>query len=348
MKDSKQLLDLLLEAYSNAPEIYQAGRYWKAYESRIISDIEAADLNELRSGKYPIFATFGFTEIVHYNHPDQPFYKKAVLSTLRALNNPRIPSMPYGLYLSDIREMAYRHAEIMGQLAGLKPISELACSTFGNPNDLFEINGNTYTTAFLTYYIRLCFVQMHLDLKGDETIVELGSGSGHQIEIIKKVFPEMTVACFDLPYTLFLCNTYLKNVLPEGSVIDAVEGIKQEDTLQIEKGKVNMFGNWQIPLLKDHSIDLFWNAASFGEMEPEIVSNYLTHILPVTDAVYLLQARHGKESKATKGVRKPTTFDDYCNMLNGFDLITEEDPYQANRKLKEGLAYFHAVWRKKQ
>ena len=172
-------LQQLCDRYFKSPEIYQAGRYWKAYESKIISDIEAADLNELRSGKYPIFATFGFTEIVHYNHPDQPFYKKAVLSPLRALNNPRIPSMPYGLYLSDIREMAYRHAEIMGQLAGLKPISELACSTFGNPNDLFEINGNTYTTAFLTYYIWLCFVQMHLDLKGDETIVELGSGSGH-------------------------------------------------------------------------------------------------------------------------------------------------------------------------
>lgn len=339
-------LETLCAEYYQSPDIYQAGRYWKAYEDKIIKEINEADLSELRSGKYPIFATFGFVETVYYYHPNQAQAKKLVLKFLRALNNPKIPYMPYGLYLSDIREMAYHHCELMGELAGVKHISEIETSTFGNPQDLFEINGKNYTMAFLTYYIRMCYVQQHLKLKGDETIVELGSGSGHQVEILKKVFPDLTILCFDLPYTLYLGDAYLKAVLGEDEIIEAVAGIKQKDKLNIQKGKVNMYGNWQIPLLAGNKFDLFWNAASFGEMEPHIVKNYLKYVLPECNSVYLLQARQGKESSKNKGVETPITFDDYNQMLNGFKLIAESDPYQANRKLKEGIGYFHAVWKK--
>ena len=81
-------------------------------------------------------------------------------------------------------------------------------------------------------------------------------------------------------------------------------------------------------------------------MEPHIVKNYLKYVLPECNSVYLLQARQGKESSKNKGVETPITFDDYNQMLNGFKLIAESDPYQANRKLKEGIGYFHAVWKK--
>lgn len=254
--------------------------------------------------------------------------------------------MPYGLYLSDIQETAYHHCELMGKLAGVKPISEIESSTFGNPRDIFEINGKKYTMPFLTYYVRMCYVQIHLNLKGDETIVELGSGSGHQVEILKKVFPDLTILCFDLPYTLYLADAYLKAVLGDGEIVEALEGIKQKDSLNVQKGKVNLYGNWQIPLLEGNKFDLFWNAASFGEMEPHIVKNYLNYVLPECQSIYLLQARHGKESSKNKGVETPISFEDYNQMLEGFTLLAEDDPYQAHKKLREGIGYFHAVWKK--
>ncbi len=71
-------LEQLLEEYYKAPEIFQAGSYWKAHEYRIISEIRKADITQLRSGKYPIFGAFGFSELVYYYHPNTPVYIKLV------------------------------------------------------------------------------------------------------------------------------------------------------------------------------------------------------------------------------------------------------------------------------
>ena len=341
-----QELTKLIEEYNKSPEIFQAGRYWKAYENKIISEIKKADIKELRSGKYPIFGTFGFGESVYYYHPNQRFYRKLILKAIRRLFITKKQILPYSLSLSDIREMAYNHCILQGELANIKPISEIEVSTFGKPEDLFEIKGKQYTMAFLTYYIRLCYAQRHLKLKGDEIIVELGSGSGHQVEVLKKVFPNLTILCFDLPYALYLCNEYLQKALGDESIIKPSKAIGITEMVSIEKGKVHMFGNWQFPLLKDFKFDIFWNAASFGEMEPNIVKNYLSYILEGCQAIFLLQARHGKESGKNRGVENPICFDDYVSMLNGFKLIDESDAFQAHRRLSESGGYFWAVWKK--
>lgn len=254
--------------------------------------------------------------------------------------------MPYSLRLSDIREMAYNHCIIQGELAKMTSISEIEVSTFGNPSDCFEINGKKYTMQFLNYYIRLCFAQKNLKLSGTETIVELGSGSGFQVEILKKVFPELTILCFDLPYPLFLCELYLSKALGEQSVVKSSETLKVNDLNNLRKGKVHFFGNWKFPLLENFKFDVFWNAASFGEMEPDIVKNYLSYVLNNTEAIYLLQARHGKESTKDSGVVTPIRFDDYNRMFNDFKLLRESDAFEAHRKMTQSGGYFQAVWKK--
>ena len=90
--------------------------------------------------------------------------------------------------------------------------------------------------------------------------------------------------------------------------------------------------------------DVFWNAASFGEMEPEIVQNYLSYVLGSCKSIYLLQARKGKESTSNSGVKKPITFEDYSKMLTGYRLINETDAYEAHRKMSQSGGYFQAVW----
>ncbi len=339
-------LTKLIEEYNKSPEIFQAGRYWKAYENRIINEIRKADIEELRSGKYPIFATFGFNETVYFYHPSQPFYKKIIQKIIRYFFITDKHNLPYSLCLSDIREMAYNHCMLQGKLANIKSISEIEVSTFGKPEDLFEIKGKKYTMAFLSYYIRLCYAQKYLQLEGNEIVIELGSGSGHQVEVLKKVFPDLTILCFDLPYGLYLCYKYLHMALGEEFVVNPLQAIETTDLTNIEKGKVHMFGNWQFPLLQNFKFDVFWNAASFGEMEPHIVKNYLKYILKGCQAIYLLQARHGKESYKNKGVVTPIRFEDYTPMLNGFTLIDDSEAYKAHKKLSQSGGYFQAVWKK--
>ncbi len=272
-------LEKLLEEYYKAPEIFQAGKYWKAHEDRIINEIRRADITQLRSGKYPIFGAFGFSELIYYYHPNTPIYIKRLKQIIRRIFITDKALLPYSLRLGDIREMAYNFCMAQGETAKIKSISEIEVSTFGNPSDLFEMDGKKYTMQFLNYYIRLCFAQKYLKLKGDETIVELGSGSGFQVEILKKVFPDLTILCFDLPYPLFLCEKYLSESLGEKSIIKSTETIDYTNLSAMEKKKVHMFGNWKFPILNNEKFDVFWNAASFGEMEPAIVRNYLVSLL---------------------------------------------------------------------
>jgi hypothetical protein len=113
----------------------------------------------------------------------------------------------------------------------------------------------------------------------------------------------------------------------------------------LEKGKIHMFGNWQFPLLHEFKFDIFWNAASFGEMEPEIVANYLGYINGNFSWVYLMQARNGKESTSEAGVVKPILFADYGKMLGQqYKLVEEDDAYDAHRRVSQTGGYFQAVW----
>ncbi len=341
-----QNLDRLLKEYKNAPEIFQAGRYWKAYEDKIANEIKSADIQQLRSGRYPIFGTFGFTESVYHYNYNMPFHTKLIKKIIRSLFITNKATLPYSLRLNDIREMAYQFCNLQGQLANTKSIAKIETSVFGNPSDLFEINGKKYTMQFLNFYLRFCFAQKYMKLKGDETIVELGSGSGFQIEILKKVFPDLTILCFDLPAPLYLCEQYLSGVFGDDQIVKSDRTIDTSDLKNvIEKGKIHFFGNWMFPLLKSFKFDVFWNGASFGEMEPDIVKNYLSYVTDNCEYIYLLQSRHGKESSKNSGVVSPIKFNDYNAMLSGFKLIKETDVFEANRKMSQSGGYFQAVWK---
>ena len=79
-------------------------------------------------------------------------------------------------------------------------------------------------------------------------------------------------------------------------------------------------------MIKDIDVDLFWNAASFGEMEPDVVANYLKYINELSCSVYLQQAMGGKEISTVDykhGVLKATKLQDYANGLSNFRLIDE-------------------------
>ncbi len=340
-------LDELLKDYASAPELYKTTRYWREYEKKIIRELKKANLEYLRSGKYPVFATFGFSESVYHYPHSISFWKKSFLRLIRKyiIGNRKI--LPYSLRLKDIREMAYRHAELSSQLAGAPSVSTIEASGFGKPNDLFDINGKVYSMQFLTFFIRYCFVFRHLNFSGNEVIIELGSGSGHQIEILKKLHPNLTVICFDLPAPLYLCEVYLTNVLGSEQVVN-YSFTKDVTSLEsLQRGKVYLFPSWMFPLVSQFKFDLFWNSASFGEMEPNVVENYLKQIGDNSNWIYLLQAEHGKEGTDSTGVETPMTFDFYNKTLKEYSILQKEFVYQAHRRMSQSGGYFQAIWKRK-
>lgn len=336
----------LLEHYQNAPKEFQATNYWASYEKGILDSVKGMDFNQMRSGKYPILATFGFNDVIYTYHPSLPKIKKMILKFIHNFLFNKRNIFPYRLQIDDIREIAFHHCELLSQLTSAKPISNIEVSSFGNPKDIFNINGHAYTMPFLSYYIRYCFAQKHIIFKGDEILVELGPGSGYQIEVLKKLYPGLTILCFDLPAQIYLCEIYLSNALGSSICVGTDKTIDWQDLSGIQKGKVHFFGNWKIPLLKNINFDIFWNAASFGEMEPEIVKNYLNFVKENAQWIYLLQARHGKETTGKTHVQEPIILDDYSAMLSGYELKEEHDAWQAHGRLSQSGGYFEGVWKK--
>lgn len=342
----RERLERLFRAYRQAPPQYQATSYWAAYEDSILETLLELDLNQLRSGRYPVLATFGFRDQKYFQHPNQRFWIAALLKLIQGYVIEDRPILPYKMSTADIRDIAYHHCELVGTASGSRPISDLEVSTFGSPDDLFEIGGRKYTMPFLSYYLRYCFANQYIRFRGDEILVELGSGSGYQVEVLKKLYPNLTILCFDLPAQVYLCEAYLREALGNDAIVGTDSTLEWSDLSGIAPGRVHLLGNWQIPAVREFQFDLFWNAASFGEMEPHIVENYLSMVRGRTNYIYLLQARHGKETTGKNRVKKKIGFHDYQRLLSGYDLCAERAAWLAHRRLTDSGGYFEAIWRK--
>ena len=339
-------LSQLVEAYRSAPPEYRATSYWQAYEDEIVSTIPDLDLDQLRSGRYPILSKIGFHDVVYPSAGTASIWKRGLSRLAERLGISGPAALPYGLDLRAIREAAYRHCELAGTAAAARPVSDIEMSIFGNPADLFEIDGRRYSVHFLAYYLRYAFAHRYVPLKGDEIVVELGPGSGHQIEVLKKLYPDLTVLCFDLPAHVFLCQAYLTEALSPEMLLGTDATVGWTDLSGLRKGHVHFFGNWQFPLIEGLEVDVFWNAASFGEMEPDVVQNYLRSVAGNARWIYLLQARSGKETAGKARVRTPIAFADYVRFLPGHELCAEEDAWLPHRRMSQSGGYFQAVWRK--
>lgn len=342
------LLDELRRRYRESPAIYHATRYWENYEAAISQEIERLELEQIDSGLYPYLATFGFGT-APYRRRSKSMRGRAGFGKLldaghRLVGERKLRMLPYGLKLHDVHALALARAELAAVQTGARPPDGVQAPACGDPQDLFEVDGRRYSISYLTYYLRYCFVHGVVGLRGDEVIAEIGSGSCKQAAVLKRALPDATLLCFDLPLQLFLGYHYSRGFMAE-QMVALEETMSWTDLAGLQRGKVHFFGNWQTPLLRERPVDLFWNAASFGEMEPQVVRHYLDQVADRASWIYLMQARHGKESGRRRGgVERPQTFEDYCGYLPGHVLRHERLALGALKPYRESGGYFEAVW----
>jgi hypothetical protein len=114
-----------------------------------------------------------------------------------------------------------------------------------------------------------------------------------------------------------------------------------------ENGKIFMLGNWKFPILDNMKVDLFWNTASFQEMEPKVVLNYLSYVNKSANSIYLQEAFGGKEvasKKGNAGVLKQVVLDHYIQGLSEFKIIDESPSILVSGKLMTG--YTDTFWKR--
>ncbi|MBE8214693.1 putative sugar O-methyltransferase, partial [Leptospira borgpetersenii serovar Ballum] len=97
----------------------------------------------------------------------------------------------------ELKEILYERVDLLAKSSKAKPLSSFSASLIGNPEDAFIVSGKNYTLAILYYYLRYLFCQKNLNLSKVKVIAELGCGSGKQIEVLKKLYPDIIFLLFD-------------------------------------------------------------------------------------------------------------------------------------------------------
>ena len=339
--DRPELLKLMLDDIASAPAMFRPTNYWSVYERRFVPELMDRGLADFRRRRRTVLTSFGASDYrprgayfdvgqsrLFGNRITQhvPGWKRFLASLNNLFNRDGWSPVALDVYecgMRELQETAFRLTQLYGRQTGARPIDSIELSTAGNPEDVFDIAGRPYTMRSLYYYLRYAYCCQFVDFENIELLVELGSGMGRQIEIIRKLHPRIRTVAFDIPPQLYVCEQFLTSIFPE-SVI-GYETTRNYRTLpSLPAGGIAICGTAQFPLLRDQHIDLFWNAVSFQEMEPDVVANYLGYVAPTATCVYLQQRMGGKEvSRAAgePGVLRQTTLDDYRRGLPNHTLV---------------------------
>lgn len=278
------------------------------------------------------------------------------LKEIRSLE-PSPGSLQYNLHafklLEPLQDDCLNHNSIAKELAQLdlgpfqRNIFEAHDSGAGFPR-LFYLNGWPYTLTWLYYYQRYLIASSFLNLD-NSIVVEIGPGSGKQAALLAIYHPDCTIVLFDISPQLYFCNQYLKAALPARRFREwrNCKGIKS--LADIDRGVVHLLHISQLGILASSSYGLLWNAASFQEMEPEIVQCY-SRLFGHPEYIYLFQEFSGQikaQSTSRRGVLEPMRIDDYAEILHDYFLNSVE-PSRHIFCMNKPFGYQDTVWRLKE
>jgi len=345
--DNPKLLKLMLEDTRSAPTVYQPTNYWAVYERRFVPELEELGLKDFRRRQNSVLSSFGATDLSKKWMIDfinmSPIFSNRFINRVpfwfefKSFLNSVVDKIVriFPSYLEYVRKSPYKAAKLEGARVGARSLDEFEASLVGNPEDIIEIDGRYYTNKIIYYYLRYVYCSRFINFDNVVTLVELGCGSGKQVELLKKLHPEICFFIFDIPPQLYVCEQYLSSVFPD-SVVSYEKTRSMDSIPRIEKGKIFIFGNHKFPIIGHLDVDLFWNAASFQEMEPDVVSNYLRYVNAQARYVYLQEKMDGKglnTEPGKGGVLKQTVLRAYIQGLSNFELIDMSTCNELKHKL---------------
>jgi len=358
VKDDLALLETMSADMRSASRLYNPTNYWDHYEKIFLPELQTQGLKDFRRREKSVLRSFGATDLEEDFFPDlrrsrllnnrfigkSQLWQKFLLSATK-----RVSSMLTSLSpVKKNRDDRYiRFVQAYAKNHSAPDLSTLSISLIGNPKSDISGYQQRYTYSMLYYYMRFSYMCKWINFKDVNTIVELGSGSGKSVEIMKKTHPNITFLLFDISPQLYVCQQYLSEVFP-GDLIGYREtrNIKLD---QLRKGKIYIFGAWDFPLLEKFRGDVFMNCASFQEMEPDVVSNYLHYVNGNFSSIYIMAKMDGQkkaQDKNTVGVIDPVVLANYERGLTKYTCIDREKCFYPN-----GLPMWHgyedSMWKPK-
>lgn len=348
--DDLMLLELMLSDMKKGDVCFRPTHFWQFYEHRFLPELRAQGLRDFRRRHTSVLSSFGGTD---------PYLETSSLCRRfvfrLSIRWPSLGALVSRRLLFSLTNNSRSHAHniiveecyrrVKSKFAQIKMnLQKCPTSYVGNPEGVLEIEGRPWTALHLEYCSLFADAARYIKFRPESIFCELGTGIGRNVQILASLFEGMTFLMFDIPPQLYVANQYLKKIF--GSRIISYQEANALDPASAEcaksiRGKIVLQPTWRMPVWSASTkIDVFWNSASFQEMEPDVVLNYLAivkHMVPefiYIDAMLGGNYHPGKATKGGLGTRAPILEKYYFDaLIDEYELKTsyESDRLDGNR-----------------
>lgn len=168
----------------------------------------------------------------------------------------------------------------------------LTYSMAGNTAGLYYKGQVVPIDAIRYHYYSSQVLSLLRDVK-NPVVCEIGAGLGGQAyKVVSNTDQRVTYAIMDIPEMLVLSSYFLMASLPEKKFL--LYGESPLDSSKLGDYDVIMMPNYMLPQLEDGTVDLFYNSASFSEMDGRTVEEYIHQIGRICRK-YLLHVNHNQK-----------------------------------------------------
>lgn len=176
----------------------------------------------------------------------------------------------------------YYEREHGAWLADMAAARGLPDTLIGDPLDVITVNGHDISVFSLYHLSRINNFAQSVDFHTVKTVFEIGGGGGFTAHYLMHLFPNITRYLYvDIPPMLYVGTQYLKHFY--GSAVLDYGHTRNMEVIDFTgaQRQIICICPWQLPQV-DAQADLFWNSASFQEMDSSAVSAYASHVARLT------------------------------------------------------------------
>ncbi len=312
--------------------IYQPTQFWANALKEIVDDIDEHGVETFKSHRSAL------KYYVQRYTLDPILFEKENVEKMFEMLNRHFSNLQFGHaykeYCKGTLRMEMEHRIF---LAGDSPkknpdLQGISEDMYGSPLEPYIVRDEFYSLSMLSYLKKLAFLKKNARTRRICNVLEIGGGFGTLGEILLKSSPDYFFLNVDIPPVLYVATHYLKKLFGEERVLGYRE-TRDMDVIDVEeliskKYRAVLLAPWQLPKVKG-DFQLFVNASSFQEMEPDVMRNYAKQVdRLVTDYVLLKNSRIGKRaatSASEVGVKETIVVDDYIKAFPNFDLKAVDD-----------------------
>jgi putative sugar O-methyltransferase len=326
--DDLALLDRMMADLAKADPLFAPTSYWRHYEQHFMPELRRVGLCGFRRRRRSVLSGFNAVDLLIAGEFQPATAVRGAFRISRWLTAASEHLRWFRLGVSEIDRSEvteYFYWLIRRKFASIGlDLHKCGMSTIGDPEDVTVMQGHAWSRMYLQYCGMLADAARDIAFAERMVFCELGSGLGRQIEVTAKLFPNATLLLFDIPPQLYVANQYLKTVFGErvldyaaANAVLPPAGVLDGDLA----GRIIVQPTWRLPAWSRTAIDIFWNSASFQEMEPHVVANYLALVRAIAPRWIYINALPGgnywgPRREGTGGTREAVTDAAYTNALD--------------------------------